>query len=98
MQERHFQSQLIKELRHRFHGCLILKNDPELRQGIPDLTVFYKDRWAMLEVKADKDSPQQANQEYYVDEMNAMSFAAFIYPSNQEDVLADLKRHFRSGR
>jgi hypothetical protein len=93
--EREYQARLIKRLHHRFPGCIILKNDTDYIQGIPDLTILYKDRWAMLEVKASVESSTQANQEYYVYELDKMSYAAFIWPANEVTILDELKRHFR---
>lgn len=49
--ENKFQADLIKELKQLFPGCMILKNDANYIQGIPDLTIFYNDRWAVLECK-----------------------------------------------
>lgn len=49
--ERDFQAKLIKELKVMFKGCIIVKNDPNYIQGIPDLLILYNDRWAALEVK-----------------------------------------------
>lgn len=94
--ESKFQSNLIKELKHMFPGCMVLKNDPNYIQGVPDLLVLYKTYWAALECKRSIDSHQQPNQQYYVDEMDSMSFAAFIYPENKEDVLDGLQSAFRS--
>lgn len=90
--ERDFQSKLIKELKVLFKGCVIIKNDPNYIQGIPDLLILYNDRWAALEVKNSRTAHHQPNQEYYVEMMNRMSFAAFIYPENKEDVLYELQQ------
>lgn len=92
MRESEYQSRLIKKLRLLFPNCVILKNDAGYLQGIPDLVIFYRDRYAFLEVKAAKDSDVQANQHYYVDLLDEMSFAAFVYPSNEEEVLDGLVR------
>lgn len=92
MPERRYQAELIKQLRELFPGCLILKNDSSYMQGVPDLIILYNDRWAMLEVKGSRDSAYQENQAYYVSELNRMSFAAFIFPENEEEVLHDLAR------
>lgn len=94
MAERHYQPRLIKKLRRLFNGIIILKNDAGYMQGVPDLILLYGPYWAMLEVKADKDSPFQPNQEYYLDLMNRMSFAACIYPENEGEVLDALQQAF----
>lgn len=98
MLERDYQRQLIIRLRHEFPGCVILKNDSDYLQGIPDLTILYGIAWATLEVKANENSPVQPNQEFYVRQMNEMSFSAFIYPSNEEDVIRELHKAFESSR
>ena len=90
--ERDFQAKLIKELKVMFKGCIIVKNDPNYIQGIPDLLILYNDRWAALEVKKSATPHHQPNQEYYVDLMNEMSFAAFIYPENKEEILYELQQ------
>ena len=95
MRENKFQSNLIRELKVRFPGCIILKNDPNYIQGFPDLTILWNERWAVLECKASKDSPRRPNQEYYVDLLNSMSFSDFIYPENKQEVLDDLERTFK---
>ena len=96
MLESKFQSNLIKEIKKRFPGCIVMKNDSSYIQGIPDLTVLYKDKWASLECKVDETADHQPNQDYYVDKMNQMSFSRFIYPKNKEDVLNELCKTFES--
>ena len=97
--EGNFQSDLIDELEDRFPGCMVLKNDPNYIQGIPDLLILYKKKWAALEVKRSENARHRPNQDYYVDLMNKMSFASFIFPENKEEVLNDLERSFnRSSR
>lgn len=98
MRERDYQARLIKKLKRRFPGCVILKNDPQYLQGILDLSIFYEQRWAMLEVKASVNAPRQPNQDYYVEMLNEMSFAAVIYPENEEEVLHDLQQALRPRR
>lgn len=94
MRENKFQSNLIKELKERFPGCVVLKNDAGYLQGIPDLVIFKDDKWAMLECKREAKAHRQPNQEYYVEKMNEMSFARFIDPSNKEEVLNELQQTF----
>lgn len=98
MLESKYQARLIRELEVKFPGAFVFKNDPELRQGIPDLTILYRDRWAMLEVKSSETAREQPNQAYFVKMLNRMSFAAFIYPENERDVLSDLQQAFESYR
>lgn len=95
MLEREYQARLKKKLERMFPGCVILKNDPELLQGIPDLTILHEDRWAMLEVKASERSRVQPNQDYYVRKLGSMSFAAFIYPDVEQEVLYALRLHLQ---
>ena len=92
--ESDFQGSLIKELKKRYEGCMVLKNDPNYKQGIPDLTVLYRDRWAALECKRGEKEKHQPNQDYYVGKMNEMSYSAFIFPENKEQVLHELDNLF----
>lgn len=94
MRENKFQATLIKELESIFVGCIILKNDPTYKQGVPDLTILYKDKWAFLECKARKRSPVRPNQKYYIEKANEMSYGAFIYPENKEVIINALKKIF----
>lgn len=96
MLESTYQAKLIPKISDLLPGCVILKNDPSYIQGFPDLTIFFGNRWATLEVKASIDSPEQPNQPYYVSLLNEMSFSAFIYPENEEEVLYHLQRALTS--
>lgn len=93
--ERDFQAGLIKELKKLFEGCLVMKLDSGYIQGIPDLLVLYKNKWATLECKKNASAKKQPNQEYYVGLMNSMSFSRFICPENKEDVLNELQQTFK---
>ena len=94
--ERYFQSILIKKKKKMFSGCIVLKNDSSYIQGIPDLLILYKNKWATLELKRSASAKRQPNQEYYVGPMNDMSFSRFIYPENKEEVLNELREAFES--
>lgn len=97
MREGAYQTKLIKKLKKLFPGAIVVKNDSSYLQGIPDLLVLWKDKWAALEVKVDANAPQQPNQPYYVDKMDSMSFAAFIHPDNESEVLIGLQQTFGTG-
>ena len=96
MKESKFQSDLIKEIKERFPGCMVMKNDSSYIQGIPDLLILHNDNWAALECKRSSNSKKQPNQEYYVNKMNEMSYAQFVSPENKEEVLDGIQRSFES--
>lgn len=96
MRESKFQKEVIDEIKQRLPGAMVLKNDPTYIQGIPDLTVFYKNKWATLECKDDEKAAERPNQAYYVSKMNAMSFSRKIYPQNREEVLNEMEQSFKS--
>lgn len=97
--ENKYQEYLVKKLQKIYPEAIILKNDPNYKQGIPDLTIFNGPNWATLEVKKDAKSSHQPNQDYYVERMNNMSYSNFIYPENEDETLDALapvlknKRH-----
>ncbi len=92
--ESKFQKELMDEIKDRYPGCIILKNDSGYIQGFPDWTILYKDKWAVLEAKRNDKATHQPNQEYYVDKLNSMSFSRFVYPENKEQVLEELQQIF----
>lgn len=94
MVERDFQAKLIKEIKDIFDGCIVMKNDSSYIQGIPDLLVLYKNRWASLEVKKNAKASRRPNQEYYVERMDNMSFSRFVCPENKDEVINDLHLYF----
>lgn len=96
--ESKFQHDLIREIKDRFPGCMVMKLDSGYIQGIPDLLVLYEDSWAVLECKQSAHSSHRPNQDYYVEKMNDMSFAAFIFPENKEEVLDGMEEAFKPRR
>lgn len=91
MKENAFQQNLIKEIKERFPGSIVMKNDSSYIQGIPDLTILYGSKWAALEVKKDNKASHQPNQDYYVNKMDNMSYAKFICPENKKEILDELE-------
>lgn len=94
MLERDYQKKLIKKLKATFPGCIVIKNDAQLKQGIPDLLVLFKEKWVALEVKQSSTAKHRPNQDSYVERMNEMSYASFIYPENEDAVFKELEEVF----
>ena len=98
MRENKFQRNLIEDLEYLFPGCVVMKLDANYIQGIPDLLILYKNKWACLECKRSDHERPRPNQEYYISMLDEMSFARFIYPENKQEVLDELQCAFRSRR
>jgi hypothetical protein len=94
MRESQYQAKLIRKLESLFPGCFILKNDSSYKPGVPDLIILFSNMWAMLEVKLSGISYLRPNQDHYVQLLNSMSFASFINPETEEEVLYDLQCAF----
>jgi hypothetical protein len=98
MREGEYQNKIIKRLESMFPGCTVFKTDANYRQGFPDLLILWNRHWAALEVKTSPMAASQPNQDYYVNRLNEMSFAAYIYPESEEEVLSALQQAFESPR
>lgn len=98
MLERSYQAHLIKKIKRLFPECIVQRMDPSYIQGFPDLLILLPGFWAVLEIKAFGKAHQQPNQGYYVELLNNMSFAAFIHPDNEEEVLDALQHAFEVHR
>jgi len=90
--ENEYQAKLIKKIKKLLPGCEVLKNDSGYRQGILDWTILHGKKWAMLEVKASAKAKEQPNQDYFLKKFGKMSFAAKIFPENEEEVLTALQK------
>ncbi len=86
-----FQKELMDEIRERYPGCVIIKNDPNYIQGFPDWTILYKDKWVVIEAKRSASAKHQPNQDFYIKKLNDMSYATFAYPENKEVVLREIQ-------
>lgn len=99
MRENAYQAHLIKMIKRVIlPGSIVMKLDSGYLQGIPDLIILFNDRWAVLEIKRSMNAPIQPNQEYYVTLMDEMSFAAFICPENEQEVLDALQSALKPSR
>ncbi len=94
--ENEYQGELIKRIKNLIPGSFVLKNDPDYIQGIPDLLILYRDKWAVLEVKRSADAKHRPNQDYYIEKFGEWVYSAFIYPENEDVVLDELQRALES--
>ena len=92
--ENKYKQGLRKRLKDRYPGCTVINNSPNELQGVSDILILYGATWAMLEGKRSEDADTRPNQPYYVDLFNSMSFASFIFPENEREVLMALDEWF----
>lgn len=98
MKESKFQKKVIDRIKNVFYGCIVLKNDPNYIQGIPDLIVLYRNKWAALEIKESKFAKHRPNQDYYINRLKEMGgFAEFVYPENFDFIFSELADYFQMG-
>lgn len=99
--ERDFQAEFIKKLREEYPQAIILKNDSSYQQGILDWLILEGPYWAMLEIKRKKPtraSDWRPNQPWFLAKAAEMSFAACVYPENEQEVLHALRSTLRPRR
>jgi len=95
--ENKYKRELKERIELRFPGCLVLKNDEQMLQGVPDMTILWGPWYAILEVKRNKKAPFRPNQEYYLEFVQAMGGISFcIYPEIEEEVLDALQQSFQA--
>ena len=96
-----YQKDIIDRIKEALPGAIVMKNDSAYIQGIPDLTVIYGDKYAMLEVKKSEHDyiyNQQANQEDYIQKFYDWgAFSHFIYPEVDQVVFDKLIGYFGGG-
>lgn len=98
MTENQYQARIIKKLKEMFPDCEVIKVDTSYQQGFPDLLILWHGYWAVLEVKSSVDALRQPNQDHYIEKLSDMSFAAYIYPENEKEVLIALQQAFKPPR
>lgn len=98
MLEGAYKTRLTKRIGNIFGSrCVVVRLDANLRQGVPDMLLLFEGGfWAALEGKTSAKAAVQPNQHFYVDLMDKLSFAAFIYPENEEAVLHELQQEFEN--
>ena len=98
MLESVFKKLVIDELEAMYPEAIILKNDAGSLQGIADLLILFGNTWAALEFKKSKHAPRRPNQDYYIEKLDGMSYATYIYPENKDEVYDAIQSTFGSHR
>ena len=94
MNENTFQRKVIQRLKVEFPECVVMKQDAGYKQGIPDLVIFFHDKYAMLECKKSESASHRPQQDYYISKFNEWAYASFVYPENVDQVFGELKEVF----
>ncbi len=68
-------------------GSLVLKNDPNYIQGIPDLMILHGDMWVYSGQRPR--AMEFSEPGYYVNQLTRLGFARFIYPRTSRRVFND---------
>ena len=90
--EKTFKKKFIAQLLEEYgSACRATPNDPQLTQGIPDITLncSFEDGatyWTDLEFKRTRRSTRRPNQGHFV---SCNGF--FVYPENSEEVLSEIR-------
>lgn len=94
--EKDFESDFMKDLNEVLPGGVWIKGNSAMRQGIPDRLFLHENHWALLEFKRDPKSTKEANQEWYVEKFNEMSYSAIVTPENAKQVIDEIQQAFGS--
>jgi len=98
MSESRFEARLIREIEEQYPGAVTLKMYPNYLQGFPDRLILFENTWASLETKRSEIASKRKNQDYWVNLLNNMSFARFVFPENKDEVLDELQQTFGANR
>lgn len=97
MKESAIQKKIIDEIKVRLPGAIVIKNDARYIQGYPDLSIHYKDKYALLETKRASNSSKRPNQDYYISKAKQDgAFASFINFDNKDAVLDEMERSLKA--
>lgn len=96
MSEATFRTKFLKDVKDLSPDIIIEFADPQRRNGIPDVIIFYKKKFARIETKKSKNASKRLHQQYYIDYFNNQGiYAAFLTPENKEEVFNALRRYFK---
>lgn len=96
MLESEFKRRFLEKLKRAYPNCFLIKIDDNYIQGFPDTIVLNGDKWVALEFKRSSKASHRPNQDYYICKLDEASFARFVSPENQEEVMHGIQQTFGS--
>jgi hypothetical protein len=94
--ESDFQTHVINRLRSLIEpNGYVICLDGNYIQGFPDILFIYKKTWGVLECKKSAHEKKQPNQDFYVEDLDRLSFASFIHPDIEDEVFDALQQTLR---
>jgi hypothetical protein len=90
--ESKFKRQLEKDILALYPDAEIVKNNT--RQGFPDITIYWREHFALVETKDECGAHYQPNQNWYIEKFQQYTPSYSVYPENKEEFLHDLQFAF----
>ena len=91
-----FRTGFIKKLKKLSPDIYVEYADPKKINGIPDLIIFCREKYARIETKKSTNASKRLHQEYYINLFKSQGvYATFLSPENEEEVLNELRRYFK---
>lgn len=87
-----FKRKLLELARQKRKDLVIIEVYDQ--RSMPDVIVLCGEKWAALEFKRSSQAAHRPNQDYFVDKLDQMSFATFVHPQNEEEVINELEFFF----
>lgn len=91
-----FRTSFINKLKSLSPDIMVEFADPKKVNGIPDLIIFFREKYARIETKRSSTASKRLHQEYYINLFKSQGiYATFLTPENEEEVLNELRRYFK---
>lgn len=94
MNECQYQRRIIRRIYREYPEVVVVRTNPQLQQGIPDLIVLSRRNWVALELKRSRTARHRPNQSYWLDRLGLIGFARFLYPENEQEVFNEIQTLF----
>jgi Holliday junction resolvase-like predicted endonuclease len=93
--EKRLQSKIIQWLKSQGGYVIKAQAGPGVPVGCPDIICLYRERWCVIEVKADEHARMQPGQQATLDWLGGQNMHVYkAWPDNWLEVKSLLQRHF----